>query len=608
MTEHFATDPVPGLIEEEMPLTERSRLIASIEWSREKLQPFRENRNKFVRQYVGFNYAEEGQGSSDKVPVNMMELAINIFSRHLAASKPMAMVRTPHPQLKSTAYAMELALDQLVDEIGLGKTLRELVVDALVGVGIIKTGLHTKSQVEIGGFLHDVGQPFAERVDLDDWVHDMAARTWEQIAFCGNRYRIPIDDARNSGMFNEEAAQALQPTRKSPHNEDGDEKIETISSGFNVDRDEYTDYVELWDIWLPRENMILTLSSDDGGAPADNMPLLREEEWQGPERGPYHLLAYSEVPNQIMPLCPASTWFDLHTLLNKLFVKQGRGAERRKTFLAVQAGAKEDAEAVRKASDGDIIPVDNIDKMQEVTTGGVDTESIAFTVWLKDLFTYTAGNIDSLGGLGPQSDTATQDRMLSQSASKRVSDMQDRTIDFTELVMRDLAWYLWTDPLIEIPIIKRVPGTDLSLPSTFTPADAEGDFLDYNFKIEPYSMQHQSPGSRLQVITNLFQQFLLPMAPLMQTQGIGINFEGLLRLIGRYTNMTELDDMITFVRPIDPQAQAGPQGGTHSTSFRVNERRNIPGSSVSGKDEAFKQALLGAGQPDSTASLFRPTG
>ena len=57
-----------------------SRLLESVDFSRNRMQPFREQRLAAVRAYVGSNYGE--MGANEKVPLNLMQMAINIYRRH----------------------------------------------------------------------------------------------------------------------------------------------------------------------------------------------------------------------------------------------------------------------------------------------------------------------------------------------------------------------------------------------------------------------------------------------------------------------------------------------------------------------------------------------
>lgn len=57
------------------------RLWDAMSHSREKLRPFRENRLDAIKQYVGSHYGE--QGSEEDVPVNLIELAISVYTQQL---------------------------------------------------------------------------------------------------------------------------------------------------------------------------------------------------------------------------------------------------------------------------------------------------------------------------------------------------------------------------------------------------------------------------------------------------------------------------------------------------------------------------------------------
>ena len=580
------------------------KLNQAISFGRRKLEPFRKRKYEIVQQLVGNRYGDHG--STKAVPINLIELATNIFTRQLAANAPRALVSTAHMELKPMAMNLELAMNHLIEEIDLGRTLRLSVIDSLFSMGIIKVGLNRTGSVEINGVKHDVGQPFADTVTLDDWVHDPAAKLMERCQFMGNRYRVPLDVAREMPSFNKKARDELQATPRTGHNEAGDEREETHSQGHATDPDEYKQYVELWDIWLPQEGLVVTIPVD-----GDRPRPLRVVEWDGPEHGPYHILSFSPVPGNTYPLPPAAMWFDLHDLANRLWNKLGRQAGRQKTILGVMGGAEGDAKRVIEANDGETIRMDNPDRVNEFKFGGIDPSNLAFALQVMDKASYLWGNLDALGGLSPQAETLGQDQMLIQNASKRVADMQDRTIEYARNIMRDLGWYMWQDPLIELPLVKRVPGTDVEIPVTWTPEQREGDFMDYNLNIEPYSMQHSSPGLRLQTLMGMVQSILLPAMPMLEQQGIHVDFEALLKLIAKFSNLPELEEILVFSG--EPSYDPGPvqtrRGGMPAQTTRRYERVNRPGATRSGKEAALMQTLLGGrAQPSEMASIGRPIG
>jgi len=579
------------------------KLRRAMDFSRRKLAAFREHRLEAIRQFVGTHYSEDG--ANVRVPVNLLELAIQIYTHALAASAPRVMVRSQHTALKRSAERLALATNHLIeDQIGLESTLQRALVEALFSIGIIKVGLNVSASVEIGGFQHDIGQPFADVVSLDDWVHDMNARTFEQVQFCGNRFRVALEDVKASGLYDKRALAALKATPKGTVDDLGEERAEDISMGSDPDPEEYREMVELWDIWLPAENLLVTLAADE------SVPPLRVVEWDGPETGPYHMLSFTPVPSNLMPLPPVALWMDLHDLANRLYRKLGNQADRQKTIVGYQRGEDDDADTINNTPDAGAVGLMNPAGAKEFRLGGVDPQSLGFLIDVFNRFSYLAGNLDALGGLSPMSDTVGQDQMLLSSASQRVNSMRNQMVKFTKKICRDLAWYLWTDPLIELPLTRRYSQYGIEVPIVYSAEDREGEFLDYNFDIEPYSMQRESPGTRLQVITTVFQNFLLPLAPMMEAQGIIPNIEGLLRTVANYTNMTELEELVMFTQPQQPPegpTQPGPVRAP--VTQRTNVRVNRPGATRAGRDNALQQlAMGGKAQPSQVASITRPLG
>ncbi len=98
------------------------RLREAKDWSRQKLEPFRNKRMDSLRQYVGFNYSQDG--APDKVPINLLELATNIYVRQLAADRPRVLITTKEKNLKRQAIAFEKAMEELMDEIHITDTRR----------------------------------------------------------------------------------------------------------------------------------------------------------------------------------------------------------------------------------------------------------------------------------------------------------------------------------------------------------------------------------------------------------------------------------------------------------------------------------------------------
>lgn len=570
-----------------------ARLREAVRICRQRMAPFLANRVHRIEQFVGSNYS--GDASKRSVPTNWLELAISIYLQHLAAQSPRVLFTSEHKMLKPRAADLTLATDHLINEINLADTLQRAVLEAFFAWGIIKVGVNPSGSVEVNGFLHDVTQPFADCVSLDNFVWDLNAKHIEKCQFLGDDYELPLEWAKENDSFDKDVRETLSPSRRREQEDAGEKKAKDISGG-DEDRESYRDMVSVWDIWLPMEGLIVTMPKAGGDKP------LRVVEWDGPERGPYHFLGFQNVPDNVHPLPPTALWVDLHELSNSLFRKIGRQAERQKTITAFQGAAKADAKNILDAEDGETVQVDNPQGVAEHRFGGPDQTSLAFFMTMKPLISYFSGNLDVLGGLSSQSPTLGQDQLLSASAGNRIDAYRAKVEKFAGGVIFDLAKWLYYDPLIELPLVKRVPGTNIEIPIKYTPEERqEADFLEYNFKVIPYSMQNMSPAARMAALQGVLNTMVAPYIEMMAQQGISINFEALVKKAGRYANIPEeLDDIFIFSTPQEGGPGVvgrDPRAHSPAVTQRTQVRVGKPGMSPANADLSMAQQLLSSGGP-----------
>lgn len=583
------------------PLSQRSitRLVRSAQYSRGRLESARSNRYKAVEQFVGRHYSHDG--SPDRVPTNFIELAINIYKRHLVARRPNVLITTDFPSLRPVARIFELAVNHLLKEIKFEESQEAVITDALFNMGVWKVGITAAGTAEIDGHLHSIGQPFADPVDLDDWVHDMTVKRWEQVGYAGNRYSIDWRAAIESDEYDTKGRDMLMTGARSPINEGGDPKVESMGTGRLSGESEYRQTIQVWDFWLSDEKLVVTLLADETGQPTQGRPL-KIVEWGGPEIGPYHRLGFQRVPSNTMPLPPIAILMDLHLLANALYRKLGRQANRQKTITAVRGGADEDGNRIMDAPDGKMIRLDDPQSVNELNFGGISQETLAFFLNAKNEAIYFPGNLDILGGLSPQAQTLGQEEILRGGATHRMLDMHDRTMTALQGVMESLADYAFYDPLYDPPLMRRIEGTDIEIPVRFSPEMREGDFLDYNIRIDPHSTSHRSPSERLQTIGNVIERWYIPLAPQLEQQGIGLDFNALLSIVAQYSGTPEIREILTF---IDRAAASGPQradrGRQSPSTTRTQVRRSVPSPSRQGADGTLQRILLGAGVQQSEA-------
>jgi len=579
---------------------EIKRLQEAINWSFRQLQPFRANDMEAMRQYVGAHYSQKG--ASKKVPFNLMELAISTYTQRLAGGKPKALMTTPHQSLLPQTAKLQRGTNHLLEEIDFHTTLADAIQGAFFSMGIIKSGLDLRGQIEWNGFMHDVTQPFADSITLDNWVHDMSATRWDKVQFCGDKYTMLLEDAKE--IFDGPGVKNLKPMQDMVG---GRDETKELSQGGGWNKAWYRDAVELWDVWDPRKNRIIALSAGEQAYDCDvTGEYLGVVDWNGPERGPYRLLRFNRVRGNIMPTPPVGLWRDMHDLSNNIMRKLERQAKRQKTITAITPGGTADGQSVLTASDGDMIKILNPNNINTLNFPGVEPQLLALLIQLKNMASWLWGNLDALGGLSPQSETLGQDRLLTASASQRLIKMQNTTLDFAVSIISSLAEFLYTDPLIVLPQTKRYG--DISRQILWTPEDREADFLQYNITVEPHSLQYQSPSERIETIRQILVQLVAPFADMLQAQGIAVDFEALFKIIGNYSGLDELNQILLYTNP--RHTQEGPVRSKQSAATtRTNVRVNRPGATSQGRDEAMVSHLLGQGQQQSQMNqMTRPTG
>ena len=549
-----------------------------IEWSKQLLERRCDERRDAVKQFVGSHYSDNG--SQKKVPTNMLEMALTIYLRLLAANAPQCVVSVKDAALKPFAKTFELVLNQIPDEIKLSETIRDVVMEAMFSIGIVKIGVaETSDNPKIGD------EPFVSLVQIDDYFCDMSARNWGEVQYEGNEYWMDVEDI--SKMYGVD----LKEDEYNGASERGDDQAKSVE--MNESALPLYGRVLLRDVYLVKENRMITYA-------VNVKKVLRDVPWDGPEGSPYVKLWFNSVPGNLMPLAPVSVWEDMHELANQIFRKLANQATAKKTVTAFQSGLDEEIQRFKTAQDGEAINY-NGTAPETLSVGGVDSGNLAFYIQIRDLFSIFAGNLDSLGGLSPQSDTAAQDKLISEAASARVRAMADAVIAFAKEIFRRLAWYTWTDPVRERVVYKTASKKfNINLREEWTPETRDGDFLDYNFDIAVFSMQDDSPSVRMQKLTNVFNTFIIPLQPMFAEMGVQIDLKELFDYIGANSNMPELANIVKFANmPVVSNVQkaeaATPTYIPHKSpvSHRVYERVNRPGATERGKNAALVQTLLG---------------
>ncbi|MCP4899994.1 MAG: hypothetical protein GY906_23750 [bacterium] len=557
------------------------KLDNSIEWSDQQLTAPRRNRIEGIRQFVGYHHVDAG--SPKRVPVPYIKLAVNIYSRMLAPRSPRAMITTQEDPFKPTAAAFELAVNEIPEEISLQETMLRLVMESLFSVGCLKVGLY-----KVGNQLgHEYGRIFADVITIDDLVIDMSAKHPDDVQFVGNNYWLDYEEVMESKYFkNKDGLKADDYTLRTPSFNEESATDVTVDSTLEPLKKK----VWLRDVWVPSEGRFVTYG-------IKSKRKFKEIEWTGPETGPYHFLGYDLVPGSVLPLPPLSSWRDLHDLSNSLWRKLGNQADSQKTVQGFGGGDDEGAENFKGASDGDGIHYKG-GEPKKLTAGGVDQRTLAFSLVCKDLFSYFGGNLDSMGGLGAQTETLGQDRLLSEASSAQIKQMADSVVAFSQKLFRTFAWYEWNDPVLHRTLKKRIPGTDISLEVPWGREQKKGEFENFRLKIDIYSLHDDSPSSKLMRLRTFLNEFVIPLMPIIESQGGSIDAKKIIELAAKYTGFPEGDEIVIFMDSVLAGQAAGQGSGVQapgSPNGGVYEHVTKGAGASSTADKILQNALSGGG-------------
>jgi len=575
-------------------------LVNAVRESRRKMQVFREKRKALISLFCGSEYSADAEAK--KVYLNLMSMATNIYVRQCAVRAPTARVTSPYMELRPTAKNLSLACLDASQECDFGRTLRRAVTEAIYSpMATVKIGLeHTSTVRGKDGENLDVTEPFIKLVSFDDYVRDMSSRSAYEPAFEGDMYYLDRDLVYE--RYPKAKELNLTADDLGTQGDDGGERAEAISHSPGSGEENWKNRIALQDVWLTKERLLVTYVVSKPDFPLAVVDL------DSPEEGPYHSLWFTDVPDNAMPLPPFSLLKNIQELANSLFRRLAAQAQAQKRVVAF---ADEDSAVnFKKAHDGDGIQWSG-QKPESIEVGGIDQVTLAMFIQVKDLFSWASGNLDSLGGLSPMAETAKQDQMLAKSASAQLADMQDATAEFAQKIFRQIAWYEWTDPVRERVLQREVPGTDITIPVEWNAETRQGDFLDFNFSINPQSMREDTPGAKIQKLQGILTQFFGPMQPFMQQQALTVDVRRMTHMLADCSNLPELEQLIISVDPNKILENGGPSGnptpGTKpANTHRTYERVNRPGATRPGKDIALMQTLLGGNpQPAEAAAISR---
>jgi hypothetical protein len=240
--------------------------------------------------------------------------------------------------------------------------------------------------------------------------------------------------------------------------------------------------------------------------------------------------------------------------------------------------------------------MNNPTDLGRVEVGGIDQRDMALATFLQGEYDRFAGNLQAMGGLGSQASTVGQEELIHGQLSKNVADMRMAVVNFASECILDLGRLMWEDETLELHTSMPVGNSGIQVRSDWEPGNRLGNFDDYEFRVEPYSMVFKTPQQHLQEYFQVLRE-IAPLWPMFQASGATLNVQVLVREMARLMNKPEIEQLITFATPAD--MLGGDQNTVRSPAVttRENIRRNVPtGGTAENRANTLIQSLMG-GKP-----------
>lgn len=566
----------------------------------DRLAHYRKARVMYIRALIG-QYGREVSGLTGEEPINLFYNVLRATVPNMVMDNPLNEVKTRFTSQKQYAELMSLALDTVERDIEMKDTLRAGIVSAFFGMAVFKVSLRASGlHLHVDDQRIDPGQVYASLVDLDDFVIDPSCKSLRSATFIGHKVTVPRQSLLDNDIYDKEIVKQL-PTA-------GQKKETTVADltkGNDAEFQQLQDMVNVVELWIPGAESLVTIPDPREFISEKYISI---QEYYGPPTGPYEFMYFSPpVPDNPLPIAPASVIYDLHNMVNRVFKKTMDQSDRQRDLLLYNPAVADEARDIEEAKDGDAIACTQPKEVNVVSFGGQNDKNSGMLGQLQVWFNYMAGNPDQLSGQSSNAGSATQASILQSNSTVSVEDAKDIVYTTMGRISQKLAWYLHNDPLIELPMIRRKPGGE-DEQVVLTPEQRTGEFVSFTFKIVRRSMNRLDPVIRSRRIVEFVSNIMPAItntAMLMLQTGHQFNLEKALTRIADELGVGDwVQDLFAdpdFEQRMMLMQQMGPQdagGKNQITTGAIMQNHGYPSSIkvMGGSQMQNQQAQMGANE------------
>ncbi len=557
-----------------------------------ELEAFRAKRVNHVAEYLGSEY---GLGGIEN-PIPVLSQFVNTVVRQLVGSDPRALITTFDRSLRSFSEAAQDDMNRRLKKMRYDDILAERVAHAMFLIGIRYCAITAPADSRFGGYRRVPGQVSICNIDFEDFCCDTSVSNIPDGEYQCHMYDACFEDVKNCKLFKASMRKDLSPSDPKLFNEGGDPKIGSLGMRAVGPYDRYEEYIRMCQMYFPRYRVVITFPMDHDF----DEPLL-EQDWVGPECGPYDYMMLQKPPGKIMPKSPVMDLVSLHRSINHHFKHLDNQASEQKSLLGFLD--EDDAKAVNGARQGEAVHLKNPQGTIPINLFGVDQQLALWAASEREMFNELSGT-RALGGLSSSAKTATQEKLIANSASELIQAWGAIVTKSAERDMEALGWYFWNNPHQKLESTYQLPGMpDVSADRSVTPEERSlVPWSDMQLQIDAFSLNHVPPGQRAQIIDEMVRNVFIPMAPMFAQPGVGQMLEKYINFKAKYHNMPELAELAEPLigaqgEPMAEPTQGGDEPMQPSAQETVHTRVSQPGMTDKGHGQMLQQLMAGGRQP-----------
>lgn len=560
-----------------------------------------------VERYHGPSYREDRADFSNDDPENFAHEYVSMVLPRIIYDNPKFRVRSGSPMLDVlVGKKLQVAMNRWARVTNLRRTLERVATDMLFSWGIALVVNEPRREAR----QMDGKEPYLPRVyriSPERFIIDPAATNWEDARYMGHCYAIDKDDliakAKNDDTYDVDAIREIAPNTDIEESRD--------ESGRHVeDRSEITVY----EIWVPEiddaameivdtmlgANMvsgtIYTMVKGKKGSSKWGGYIRRPIPFYGPASGPYTMMGVYTVPDDPYPLSPIMAIQSQIDDLNAHLSSMRSSAAAYKRLVMVDARNHKLAQDLKDKPHDFIVLSESLDKDRVVNleVGGITAQQVNYSQMAQDRLDRVSGIHDAMRGNISGSATATEIAVAESSATMRMAHLKRQFQDAVDELARKVAWYLWHDNRIFLPLGQDGVNALMEAEPVFNGGVGFSGWEDMEIMVDAFSMERVSETiiqkralELLQITTNVAQASMaLP----------NVNWKELLSVIGDSLNIPNLSDIVMVGGGAPNPALApfaGMGQGPRPEEMRMNamgERNPIPASSIAGIAAAANRA------------------